>query len=201
MSDDRDAAGTEAESAALREDLRSLRGARCAGCGAALCGHTALFSVVLGFKDAPLCLGCLAAGLGRDPGPLRDHLLDHIQRRECYRDGWRWAGEQEGFGDVARPPCLWTGSPEASREGDRDMGEQAGARPAADAEWDAGETACGDLVLRLRLRMKELRPGQVLKVTALDPGAPHDLPAWCRLTGHELVHAHHPDYWIARKEG
>jgi tRNA 2-thiouridine synthesizing protein A len=69
-----------------------------------------------------------------------------------------------------------------------------------DAEWDAGDLGCGDLVLALWGRLQALPPGQVLKLTALDPGAPADIPAWCRLTGHALVDERHPVYLIRRKE-
>jgi tRNA 2-thiouridine synthesizing protein A len=70
----------------------------------------------------------------------------------------------------------------------------------ADAIWDAGDLGCGDLVLQLRFRMQGLSPGQVLRLVALDPGAPADLPAWCRLTGHTLLSSEHPVYLIRRKE-
>jgi tRNA 2-thiouridine synthesizing protein A len=69
-----------------------------------------------------------------------------------------------------------------------------------DAEWDAGDMGCGDLVLELRRRIQALGIGHVLKVVARDPGAPADLPAWCRLTGHAMVRADHPLYWIRREE-
>lgn len=59
---------------------------------------------------------------------------------------------------------------------------------------------CGELVMALRVRLLKLAPGDVLELTARDPAAPHDLPAWCRLTGHRLVHAAHPQYLIQRKE-
>ena len=72
--------------------------------------------------------------------------------------------------------------------------------PAPDAEWDAGDMGCGELVLELRSRLGRLRPGQVLRLTARDPGAPADIPAWCRLTGQILVGRHHPVYLIRRKE-
>jgi len=72
--------------------------------------------------------------------------------------------------------------------------------PAPDAEWDAGDMGCGELVLELRARLGRLRPGQVLRLTARDPGAPADIPAWCRLTGQILVGRHHPVYLIRRKE-
>ncbi|HEV3348864.1 MAG TPA: sulfurtransferase TusA family protein [Methylomirabilota bacterium] len=70
----------------------------------------------------------------------------------------------------------------------------------SDAEWDAGDMGCGDLVLELRGRVEALGPGRVLRLTARDPGAPADIPAWCRMTGHALVSAQHPIYLIRRKE-
>jgi tRNA 2-thiouridine synthesizing protein A len=69
-----------------------------------------------------------------------------------------------------------------------------------DSEWDAGDMGCGELVLELRMRLKPMRPGQLLKLTARDPGALEDLPAWCRLTGHHLTYVDHPIYVIRRKE-
>lgn len=69
--------------------------------------------------------------------------------------------------------------------------------PAAQATFDAGHMGCGELVMVLRMRLKEM-PGQVLRVIALDSGAPEDLPAWCRMTGNQLVR-HDPgthSYWI-----
>jgi len=65
--------------------------------------------------------------------------------------------------------------------------------------WDAGETGCGQLVFELRHRVNRLKEGECLEVIAEDPGAPVDLPAWCRMTGHTLVSANHPVYVIRRK--
>jgi tRNA 2-thiouridine synthesizing protein A len=70
----------------------------------------------------------------------------------------------------------------------------------SDAEWDAGDMGCGDLVLELRARVEALVAGRVLRLTARDPGARADIPAWCRMTGHALVSAQHPIYLIRRKE-
>ena len=70
----------------------------------------------------------------------------------------------------------------------------------SDHEWDAGDMGCGDLVLELRARVERLRPGEILKLVARDPGAAADLPAWCRMTGHTLVSGKHPVYLIRRKE-
>lgn len=65
--------------------------------------------------------------------------------------------------------------------------------------WDAGEMGCGQLVFELRRRMNELPAGDTLELTALSPGAPTDLPAWCRMTGHALLSAEPPVYVIQRK--
>jgi tRNA 2-thiouridine synthesizing protein A len=59
----------------------------------------------------------------------------------------------------------------------------------SDAVWNAGDLACGELVLQLRLRMRQLQSGQILLLIASDPGAPSDIPAWCRMTQHPLLHA------------
>lgn len=64
-----------------------------------------------------------------------------------------------------------------------------------DDRWDAGDMGCGELVLELRTRLLAM-PGRVLKVLATDAGAPQDIPAFCRLTRHELLRAAAPEYWI-----
>lgn len=65
--------------------------------------------------------------------------------------------------------------------------------------WDAGDTGCGQLVFELYSRVTELNPGETLEVTAHDPGAREDMPAWCRMTGNKLVSSEHPVYVIERK--
>jgi tRNA 2-thiouridine synthesizing protein A len=69
-----------------------------------------------------------------------------------------------------------------------------------DDTWDAGDLGCGELVLELKMRLDRMEPGRLMKLVALDPGAPADLPAWCRMTGHTLVSSAHPVYVIRRKE-
>lgn len=71
---------------------------------------------------------------------------------------------------------------------------------AHDVEWNAGELGCGELVLELRMRMRQA-PGKVFLVTALDAGAPADIPAWCGMT-HNVLLAHDPQtrqFWIRAK--
>ena len=69
--------------------------------------------------------------------------------------------------------------------------------PDHDELWDAGDMGCGDLVLRLRQKLRAMA-GKTLKVVCTDPGAPEDIPAFCRMTGDNLLRqdlqAH--AYWI-----
>ena len=65
--------------------------------------------------------------------------------------------------------------------------------------WEAGELGCGQLVFELHRKLHEVSPGDSLEVVTHDTGAPVDLPAWCRMTGHTLVSAEHPVYVIRRK--
>jgi TusA-related sulfurtransferase len=67
------------------------------------------------------------------------------------------------------------------------------------ATWDAGRLGCGGLILGLRRALDPLRGGDLLALQAHDAGACVDVPAWCRLTGHELVRAAHPYYLIQKK--
>ena len=199
--DDLDA--TPAVLAAVEREI----GAPCRGCGTAVCGHEVVASHLLGFKGAPRCHRCLARGLDRAPGEFGVELRARIDHRDCWRAGWRRADELDRIDAQGRPVCeLARAAARAAPQDERkqamaDPSEAGGARPArADAEWDAGDLGCGDLVLELRIRLKAMQGGQVLRLTARDPGAPHDLPAWCGLTGHALVHADPPTFFIRRKE-
>jgi tRNA 2-thiouridine synthesizing protein A len=53
-------------------------------------------------------------------------------------------------------------------------------------------------VIRTQDRIKALPDGALLDVVATDPGAMHDIPAFCRVHGHELISADQRDreFWI-----
>jgi len=55
-----------------------------------------------------------------------------------------------------------------------------------EVEWDAGEMGCGELLLKLRVKLRQI-PGQVIRLIALDRGAIEDIPSYCRITGHQLL--------------
>lgn len=76
-------------------------------------------------------------------------------------------------------------------------GGLAGSELATAETLDAGHMGCGELVMLLRMRLKAM-PGRLMRVIALDSGAPEDLPAWCRMTRNELVR-HDPathSFWV-----
>jgi tRNA 2-thiouridine synthesizing protein A len=66
--------------------------------------------------------------------------------------------------------------------------------------WDAGDIGCGQFIIQLHSRIRDLQPGEALEILSRDPGVPSDLPAWCRMTGHTLVSAE-PPIFVVRKAG
>jgi tRNA 2-thiouridine synthesizing protein A len=52
---------------------------------------------------------------------------------------------------------------------------------------DARGLLCPMPVIRTQQRVATLTPGDVLEIVATDPGVLHDIPAWCRVHGHELL--------------
>ena len=69
----------------------------------------------------------------------------------------------------------------------------------ATAYWDAGDAGCGRLIMGLRNRIRRLRDGEILQVTATDAAAPTDIWVWCGMTGNRLVTENHPVYVIQRR--
>lgn len=199
--------GAESESDETRRaetvlrGVERMRGIPCRVCSRPICGHEAVVSVAMGYGSSPHCLACMAEGLRSDREEFRDRLLAYILERECYRKGWLSASEGEGFGHALTPACLWRTGDERLPDSIPGRGTvlNKGASGHFAAEWDAGDSGCGDLVMELRVRLNAMKPGELMKLTARDPGAREDLPAWCRLTGHELVENMHPAYFIRRR--
>ena len=57
----------------------------------------------------------------------------------------------------------------------------------ADRELDVRGLNCPLPILRAKKALGELTAGQVLKVTATDPGSVKDFAAFCKQTGNELL--------------
>ena len=54
-------------------------------------------------------------------------------------------------------------------------------------ELDARRMLCPMPVIRTQEKAEQLKPGDTLLVMCTDPGAIHDIPAWCRVNGHEII--------------
>jgi tRNA 2-thiouridine synthesizing protein A len=195
MFDDTDTEDDE-DSRPTRELIR-IAGGACQDCAVGYTAKEAVWSIALGFKNAPRCLGCLCQRLGRGEDDLRTSLTEYVHRRECYLRAWREA-ETMDANNTDRHPGLPRGNDERSEAALAFVSRQTDDAPATD--WNAGDLGCGDLVMQLRMRLKNMAAGSVIRVTATDPAAPEDIPAWCRLTGHTLLSAAHPTYTIRRKE-
>ncbi|MCY3881435.1 MAG: 5-methyltetrahydropteroyltriglutamate--homocysteine methyltransferase [Chloroflexi bacterium] len=59
---------------------------------------------------------------------------------------------------------------------------------APDASFDGGDLDCGGgLLLLIRRHIDPLAPGGLLEIRSTEPTVEVELPAWCRLTGNQLV--------------
>ena len=52
---------------------------------------------------------------------------------------------------------------------------------------DARRLLCPMPVIRTQQKVEDLQIGDILDVVCTDPGAIHDIPAWCRVNGHEIL--------------
>ncbi len=57
----------------------------------------------------------------------------------------------------------------------------------SDYKLDVRRLLCPMPVIRSQDRVEQLLPGDTLAVTCTDPGTKHDIPAWCRVNGHEVL--------------
>lgn len=54
---------------------------------------------------------------------------------------------------------------------------------------DARGLLCPIPVIRLAKLAAAAQPGDEIEILTDDPAAQHDIPAWCRMRGHELLAA------------
>ncbi len=54
-------------------------------------------------------------------------------------------------------------------------------------QLDARRLLCPMPVIRTQDRVATLSAGDLLEVTCTDPGVKNDIPAWCRINGHEVI--------------
>ncbi|WP_456448933.1 sulfurtransferase TusA family protein [Thiolapillus sp.] len=52
---------------------------------------------------------------------------------------------------------------------------------------DCRRLLCPMPVIRVQDRIAQLQPGDELQAVCTDPGVMQDIPAWCRINGHEVL--------------
>lgn len=60
-------------------------------------------------------------------------------------------------------------------------------------QLDARRILCPLPVIRTQDKVATLKTGDELEITCTDPGALNDIPAWCRINGHQVVDTHQQD--------
>jgi tRNA 2-thiouridine synthesizing protein A len=58
---------------------------------------------------------------------------------------------------------------------------------------DCRRLLCPLPVIRVQDRVAELEPGTLVEAVCTDPGALQDIPAWCRINGHEVIETRSQD--------
>ena len=46
---------------------------------------------------------------------------------------------------------------------------------------------CPMPIIKTKQEMETMKPGEVIEVTADDPGFEKDLPAWCKMSGEKFI--------------
>ncbi|MBB3189901.1 sulfurtransferase TusA [Halomonas cerina] len=59
--------------------------------------------------------------------------------------------------------------------------------PACHAELDTTGLYCPEPIMLMHNKVRDMRPGEVLKVVASDPATTRDVPKFCSFLGHELL--------------
>ena len=62
-----------------------------------------------------------------------------------------------------------------------------------DTVLDARRMLCPLPVIRTQDAVHKLQHGQTLRILCSDPGVIHDIPAWCRVHGHEVLNIQEGD--------
>ncbi|MDD5687423.1 MAG: sulfurtransferase TusA family protein [Elusimicrobia bacterium] len=56
-----------------------------------------------------------------------------------------------------------------------------------DKTLDCSGLFCPMPIVKTKLELEKMKPGEVIEIIADDPGFEKDLPAWCQMTGEKLL--------------
>lgn len=63
----------------------------------------------------------------------------------------------------------------------------------ANSKLDTSGKCCPMPIVETNVAMKKIKSGEVLEITATDPGTLTDIPSWCERTGHTLLESEQSD--------
>ena len=61
-------------------------------------------------------------------------------------------------------------------------------------DLDLSNLLCPMPVIRTQNALKKMQQGDFLKIICTDPGVKHDIPAWCKINGYDIVETQEQDY-------
>ena len=133
--------------------------------------------------------GGLPAAAGADgrtsPGPAARSSSAHRASRSGPSTTATWSRAPRSSAGPSSWSSCPTARPACPTEGRRTMPGHP--YPAA-VSFDGGDLDCGSgLLLLIRKHIDPLEQGQLLEILSVEPSVEEDLPAWCRLTGNQLV--------------
>ena len=73
------------------------------------------------------------------------------------------------------------------------MVDSADSLPACDTQLDTTGLYCPEPITLMHNKVRDMQPGEVLKVIASDPTTTRDIPKFCSFLGHELLHQQEDD--------
>ncbi|MBI4269604.1 MAG: sulfurtransferase TusA family protein [Candidatus Rokubacteria bacterium] len=74
------------------------------------------------------------------------------------------------------------------------------ARSRPDALCDLGDSGCeAGSLLKVRNLVASLASGQTLEIRSTNPAARDEVPAWCRMTGHEYLGSSESRYFVRKR--
>lgn len=115
-------------------------------------------------------------------------LRGHIACRFLTQKGFRVRNLNGGFRSwtMHTPPKSTVQGPDGPESKNMNKPETP-ARPALAQTLDVSGLQCPGPIAKVRDAVAKMATGEVLEVTATDPGFAADIPSWCEHTGHQLL--------------
>lgn len=63
----------------------------------------------------------------------------------------------------------------------------------ANSKLDTSGKCCPMPIVETNVAMKKISSGEILQITATDPGTLTDIPSWCERSGHTLMNSMESD--------